>query len=307
MNRPAIQMNELGRALDDRGHARLADFVFAVASRLSPGWSAPWFNRGLIAKTRRNWEACRDHNLRAATLDSECAPAWWNLGIAATALGDWPLARRAWSSYGVDVPPGDGPLDLNLGAIPIRVAPETHGEVVWCRRLDPARAVIASVPLPECGRAYGDVVLNDGEPRGHRILSGRDVPVFDELELLAPSTFSTLRAVVIAPDRDAVTALESVADGDEIVIEDWSTVRKLCRACSEGTPHEHHAPAPSESPERHLGIAAMDEALARERLRQWAESGPGRVVTSVECVFAHDGRAAEPRRPVASMHGPRSR
>jgi hypothetical protein len=282
----AHPINEVGRAFDRRGQLRIADFTYAVAARIAPGWDAPWFNRGILAKAGRKWPECRRYNLRATDLDPSFSPAWWNLGIAATALGDWPLARQAWSRYGVEVPPGEGPLELNLGPVPIRLAPDSAGEVVWCRRIDPARAIIANVPLPDCDRTFGDIVLHDGEPKGRRIRAGREVPVFNELELLTPSSFCTFQAHVTARDADSAQALEMSALPGQVAIEDWSTIRLICTACSQGIPHEHKAPDTTWNPERRFGIAAESEAIAMERLQYWTKGGEGRSLRSLECVLA---------------------
>lgn len=108
-------------------------------------------------------------------------PAAWNLGIAATALGDWASARRAWTAYGI-TGIGDGveEIDVDFGMAPIRLNPDRaslalevqpaygNTEVVWCWRRSPAHAVIASVPLPESGHRFRDVLLHDGEPKGTR-------------------------------------------------------------------------------------------------------------------------------------------
>ncbi len=206
-------------------------------------------------------------------------PAWWNLGIAATALQDWETAREAWSRYGIDVPDGSGPIEMDLGAVPIRVSPAQHPEVVWCRRIDPARAVVRSVPTAASGRGCGDTVLHDGAANGHRMHGGREVPVFDELELLAPGGLHTFAVKLIAPTRADLEAFESLSVDDELVVEDWaSSIEWLCKKCSEGTPHEH-APQPSEEevwkPERTVGVAARSEATGSIQDRRVDAGGIG--------------------------------
>ena len=37
-----------------------------------------------------------------------------NLGIAVTALGRWDVARSAWHGAGLQIPEGDGPLELSV-------------------------------------------------------------------------------------------------------------------------------------------------------------------------------------------------
>ena len=41
----------------------------------------------------------------AAKLDPADEAAWWNTGIAATALGEWATARLAWQAFGIELPP----------------------------------------------------------------------------------------------------------------------------------------------------------------------------------------------------------
>lgn len=279
-------INELGGGLERWGYFRAAAAMYNGAARLAPSWAVPWFNQGLMAKFAHRWHDSFRFTLRATELDPNNKPAWWNLGIAATALGDWTVARSAWAQYGVSVPPGEGPLEMNLGGIPIRVDPNRAPEVVWCQRLDPARARIVSVPFPESRRACGDVLLTDGEPRGYRELAGKQVPVFNELELLTPSKLSTFAATLSVPDEEAMRSLLSIAEMREVPVEDWSTVDILCGACSEGS--HPHAPGPSESEwrsKRTIGLAAMNADTVHSLLADWGNGGPSRAVWEVKCVL----------------------
>jgi hypothetical protein len=45
----------------------------------------------------------------------------------------------------------------------VRLNPQSSGEVVCGERLDPARLLILSVPLPESRHRFYDIVLNDGQ------------------------------------------------------------------------------------------------------------------------------------------------
>jgi hypothetical protein len=81
------------------------------------------------------------------------------LGIAATALHDWPEAAATAC---------------------VRLNPQSSGEVVWGERLDPARLVILNVPLPESRHRFRDIILNDGAENGTRAVGGIQVPVFAE-------------------------------------------------------------------------------------------------------------------------------
>lgn len=282
----SVPINQFGRRLQDWGWYRTADAFYFMATRLEPSWSAPWFNRGLMAKFRHDWPECYRLTLKSTELDPDFKAGWWNLGIAATAISDWAVARRAWWRYGISVPLGEGPPDMDLGSVPIRICPDTIGEVVWCQRLDPARARISSVPLPESGHAYQDVLLTDGEPKGHRSLSGRDVPVFNELATLVPSAFHTFSAQVLAPSSADINALIESSDLGTLRFEDWSGMGVLCKACSEGSPDDHERSHADEwQANRRVGVAAVDEANIEAALDAWTRGGSGREVASLECVL----------------------
>ena len=286
-----------------------AGALLTRAADLEPWLSESWFNLALLHKFRHDWEQARDAGLRAvALLDRETgAPDWWNVGIAATALQDWPLARRAWQAYGLKVPrpaagaaANDQPTGMELGSAAVRLSPEGEAEVVWGRRLDPARLEVQSIPLPSSGRRWGEVVLHDGVPRGERTTAAGDTyPVFDEIELWAPSpvpTWVVLLDAATEADRDA---LERLAADAGFAAEDWSSsVRLLCRSCSESRmpcdegdgapsvdPHDHGLPGYPGSlghpvdddgvwvPERECGLAAP-ASLVRGLLDGWVADSP---------------------------------
>lgn len=107
-----------------------AGALLTRAADLEPWLSESWFNLALLHKFRHDWEQARTAGLRAvALLDRDTgAPDWWNVGIAATALQDWPLARRAWQAYGLKIP-GDAaasgePSGMGLGSAAVRISPE---------------------------------------------------------------------------------------------------------------------------------------------------------------------------------------
>src|SRR5262245_9044692 len=152
-----------GACIDER---RFVDAIphEETAVRLCPDWSSPWFNLAVGYKHARRWQETLDACERAIALGADHVEgAHWNAGIAATALGRWDRARAAWSATGIELPTGDGPIDMKIGATPIRVSPDEMPEVVWCDRIDPCRARIRSVPLPESRRRYDDLLLHDGE------------------------------------------------------------------------------------------------------------------------------------------------
>ncbi|BDG05764.1 tetratricopeptide repeat protein [Anaeromyxobacter oryzae] len=281
--REAVEANERGNRASEAGDLAAAEKAYLDAARLAPGWSSPWFNLGILWKHQARWEETRDACRRVLALEPSSAGAAWNLGIAATALGDWAEARRAWRDAGVSIPDGKGPIELTLGPVPIRVSTADAPEVVWCERIDPARARVVSIPTPDTGRRHGDLVLHDGAPNGWRMLGDREVPVFDELALIVPSRFATFTVDVDLPSEEDRTALEAALSARELVAEDWTTqMQLLCKACSEGRPHAAgeghvHREAAGWKVEHTIGIAAEALAPIEDALAEWVRGGPGRA------------------------------
>lgn len=268
---------------------------------VSPDTEWAWFDLGLLHKAARSWAQCLDANRRALALAGPGEaenPAAWNLGIAATALGDGDTARQAWRDYGLSIresydgtPPPGSPVLGRFPATPVRINPpprligqevllvdgqEGATEVVWCERRCPATAVVRNVPLPESRHRFGDVLLVDGVPVGSRWSQGEEVPVFEELEILRRSPLATF-AVTLRADEDAVADLVEAVELAGGGAEDWSTVVPLCAECSEGRPQQSHAHAHPQRrvDERTMGLAGDRETLLGT-LERWGRSGGGK-------------------------------
>jgi hypothetical protein len=289
----ASRANERGRELDRLGRAGDAIREYEHACRLDPTWSVPHFNLGLVHKYAGEWEHSLRSNLKASELDPDDKGAWWNLGIAATALARWDTARSAWRGAGLAVPDGTGPIDFPSGRTPVRLNPDTDGEVVWTDRLDPARAAIRSIPLPQSGFRFDDIVLHDGAAKGYRQIGGREVPVFDCLALLTASPFSTWVAEVElgVPEVDAMpSAIElliDLAESRALAAEDWSTsINPICKACSEGRPFaDHDHPRRAITGPRRVAIAARDGEVVRSIVEEWEPQARGARVLSLDIVL----------------------
>lgn len=281
-------------AANEQGDADRAGLLAAEMTRVAPGSFFAWYEAGLHAKARRDWSQSATWNERAMALFGEEVatefggdnPAAWNLGIAATATGDWATARRAWTAYGIDGLADDpGPIDVNFGQVPIRLNPDRPSlslqvvpqfgttEVVWCWRRSPAHAVIASVPLPESGHRFRDVLLHDGEPRGSRRIGDRDVSVFDELEKLHDSGLPTWQAQVEGTTPEDAEALGDIAGPRDLGVDDWSGIRVMCSDCSHGTPDPGHLHPPASRGAAAFGLAGHEEDV-RACLDEWLRLRP---------------------------------
>lgn len=263
---------------------------------IDPTWSVPFYHLGLLHKYEREWQASLDATLRATELNPRDEASWWNLGIVATALGRWDMARRAWRHAGMNLPEGDGPIHYPCGSSPIRLSLATEIETVWADRLDPARARLSAIPLGDY--CYGDVVLNDAAPSCYRRVRDEEVPVYDCLALLEPSPLATwcVDITLEEPKRKPTVAgpfdqLGIIARERGLAAEKRPTrAHSPCKSCSEGRPHEHdHGRATAKRslhPQR-IAIAARTRGEVQDLLADWDAEGRGAIVGDIQMEFSH--------------------
>jgi tetratricopeptide (TPR) repeat protein len=285
----AIRHNEEAIKLQERGLIAEAVTYYQKAIKVRPAWATPWYNLGLLRKEQRNWRESLRCNQKAVALDQSEREAWWNLGIAATALGDWAEARRAWKGFGIEIPEGEGPIEMEIGLAPIRIhtyGPYEESEVVWCRRIDPARAIIDCVPLPQSEHRFGDLLLHDGAPNGFRKLEGKKVPVFDELQLITAGEYGTFEVIVSGVGPEDVESLAKLASERGLAAEDWSSnLRMVCKACGEGRLDAKHTHDVDQTDYLRIGFAALSEIQAREILRRWLAAKPLAKIEEIDCLL----------------------
>ncbi|UUS14369.1 hypothetical protein NMB32_22145 [Stenotrophomonas sp. CD2] len=148
--------------------------LFGELIALAPEVPYLHYMRGLAHKYLRDWAASLQDNLQSEQLRGEFDVATArNAGIAATGADDWAEARRQWARCGITLPEGEGPIEGHFGVACVRLAPWSDAEVVYMSRIDPVRARIDNVPLPESGFRFGDIVLHDGASTGQRAYGER--------------------------------------------------------------------------------------------------------------------------------------
>lgn len=259
----ANRLNNLALELERKGDKGKAIECYKKAISLAPKWASPYYNLGLLYKHQADWKNSLHYNEIATGLDADDQPGWWNMGIAATALSEWEKAKKAWTGFGIETPDlqPDGEFIMQLGITPVRL--KANNEVVWTKRIDPARAVIDNIPTQESNRRFRDVVLNDGEPVGYRKYNGQSLPVLNELKLWKASAYRTYSLWLENAELAQVEALEIACRKEDIACENWTgTIRRICKKCSEGTPHEHHDldfEKRIETGEYNVAVAALPE------------------------------------------------
>ncbi len=262
--------------------------MYRLATKIDPTWSVPWYNLGLQTKYEGSWRESLRFNQRAVELNPSDDAAWWNLGIASTALKNWAEARRAWEACGIKLDDRADEVRMPPVIACVRLNPKDDGEVVWGQRLDPARIAILSVPLPQSGPRFNDIVLNDGASSGTRIDSnGKEVPVFDELSIWCVSGYSTFCVKLNVPDGDAEKSLVDLCEVHRLGFEDWTTIRFICAECSRGNPGPHECEAkPLEDGTRRFGFGAKTQQDLLTVLREWSSANESADVGNVEIVLS---------------------
>jgi hypothetical protein len=279
----ADRLHEKAQRHSNSGMGDEALRLYEKALAIDPDRSNTLYNIGLTYKYRRDWAKSLNFNARAYALAPQDEAIRWNYAIAATALRDWKTARRLWAENGIEIEGDTGPIEMNFGQTPLRLNSDEDGEVVWGQRIDPVRARIESVPLPDSGFRYGDVVLHDGAAAGYRLLNGSKRAVFNVFEVFEPSSYGTFVVQIEVSDQSTLDKALAMAKVDDLEVEDWTrNIQILCRKCSEGLPHdEHDQEMPVEwQPEHRLGIAFRDHKSVDELLKRWECHLPISVIES---------------------------
>lgn len=187
--------------------------------KLQPQWLPPYLQLRTIYKRRREWKPAYHYTKRALSLDSAHSDVWWDLGIAATALKKWRIAKNVWSKF--NFPSTFSAEDREFCAL--HLSNGKQFELVWARPLCPARAEILSIPLPESRQRYRDIVLYDRqELKGHSIAGREKLPVFNFLGHWKHSSYHTFSCELYTRREKDIQSMESLCRQAGYGFENWS-------------------------------------------------------------------------------------
>lgn len=285
-----IQAEQLYRQVveyDQKGDVYNAVKLCKRLAKLAPDWSAPFAFLGRIYRSRNEWRQTLHYCMKAAEHTPFDDLLWETIGLAATALGDWALAKYAWHQLGLQVGPLDGSGLPDLGIIPVRLNPTDMPEVVAARRIDPVRAEVDSIPQPSSGRRYKDLLLVEKRANGRLFLQQKGLPVFDEIQVLKQSAWQTYCLVLFTETQSDVDILANICRSYGIGFDNWSNAARFLQ------PNLHKNVA-EYFDQSIFGKVAHDSFLVAVAARQPKSIGQAleawRVVTlkehsNMECLF----------------------
>lgn len=226
-------------------------------------WAAPHIRLGEIYKYRQEWKPALYYNKKAVSLDAGNQMAWWNVGIAATALKKGRLARSVWAKFGYST---DEP---SLRPVSVRLSLQGQFELLWVSRLGPARGFIRNIPHPRSGRRYGDIVLIDGIPQGFHTSDAYRLPVYEELGLLKISHYRTFSCLLQSAERKEVETLRQLCRDENLGFEVWSNASRAFTSQYFGAAPEYYFHNFEPQSELLVALAAPDQEAALSVLDSW--------------------------------------
>lgn len=181
-----------------------------------PGESSALFHLMICAKMRLDWiEASSwltqlDQRRVMSGAEGSDPAIEWNRGLIAVAQRNWGDARAAWQEVGFSFPETDegqepsqdyampGELSPVRLKIDLEIVEASEGrlprsEVVWGRRIGPARVELTGIPYFHPQYKSGDTLLVDGVQEGKVDFNGETYPVSPVLDVWSPSPGETIK------------------------------------------------------------------------------------------------------------------
>ena len=217
------------------GLVACAEELATFVHERQPGDLSALFHLMICAKLRGAWDEASDWLAKLdevrALGQSETDPAIeWNRGLLAVARERWGEARRAWERVGFTFPADDSdasqkessdyahpgelsPIRLknDLASVEASQGQLPRSEVVWGRRIGPARVELTALPYYHPVYRCGDIVLIDGVQEGKVDFNGQDYPISPALAVWARSPGETLRFYGAHTRLKQTMVLESLA------------------------------------------------------------------------------------------------
>lgn len=271
MNERNAYLNELmlhARQFVEQNDIYNAAKLLRRIAKSAPDWWEPHAELAELYKKQGEWKAMLHFAKRTVALNASNPAAWRNLGIAATALKKNRIAQTVWNKFGIAAGKADP-----RAIVALRVPSGRQFEILWGHPLDPARALLTSIPQPASGLRYHDVLLFDFAPCGYTVNGKQRYPVFDQLGLFRHSPYKTFSCTVDTTDRKALRILEKICHEAGIGFENWTNAARVMPFQSESALPEFYSadilPAHSGG-ESVIALAALSHHDAETVLRDWS-------------------------------------
>ncbi|MCI5083458.1 MAG: hypothetical protein MRY78_17295 [Saprospiraceae bacterium] len=259
-------------------YIRLGDHYPAVKIlkkivRKTNQFAPAYFELSKIYKSQNDWKGCFHYSKKTIALDAANKEAWWNFGIAATAIKRPRIAKIVWAKFGfVTFQPQTACVRLQRGK---------QFEILWGRQLDPARIQLYSIPHPSSGRNFQDILLIDRQIVGHTIVQQKKLPVFEELGLMKRSVYRTFTCYLYTTNSKSVEQLAQLCADARLGFEVWSNAIRQKTVAQSGELPEYISPDilkfEGESDGVQVAIAAKLASDAEEVIQQW------KIITLENC------------------------
>lgn len=214
-------------ALDRKGDVYTAVKIYKKLIKIAPEWYPPYQYLSAIYKYHKDWKAAYHYGQCAIDNGADKAEMWRNFAIAATALKKWQVARSAWNKVGFQLKEVTKAPEFDMGIIPVRLRYDNFHEIVWAKQIDPARAIIESIPDPVSDRSYGDQILIDFKVTGYRVVNGKRIPVYDELELIKRSFHHTFLVFLYDSQKQEADLLDKLCWNKDLGFDNWSHLNEM--------------------------------------------------------------------------------
>lgn len=239
--------------------------LYKRVAREAPQWAAPYLRLGHIYKYRREWKPTLYYHKKAIALEVANQQAWWNMGLAATALGKLRQARRVWDKFGWSRLEQVYPRPVS-----VRLQFQNQFEVLWVQPISPCMGYIRSIPQPISGRRYGDLVLVDNIVRGYHTNGLHRLPIYDELGMKKCGHYGAFSCLLQQAGEGDVRLLQQLCQEQNLGFEVWSNAAQAATIRpSKGKP-EYYAFNVDDASQLLVAIAARRQAEALSVLKNWS-------------------------------------
>lgn len=251
---------EKAQQYDVRGDVYNAVKLYRRILKLAADWLPPYLKLAAIYKQRREWKPLLHYAKKALALDPSQQDLWWDLGIAAQALGKLRLARTVWSKFG----------DKNKTTTLISLQLNHSGlfELIWAMALDAVQAQIQSIPHPDSGLHFQDLVLFDRHPVGYQVAKRRRYPVYPEMGLVKRSFYRTYSCILETETTKDIKLLEKLCKEAGLGFEVWSNAARAKTIA--GKAEYYDGALISDTAMPLIAIAAKQIDEAQEVLAAWS-------------------------------------